>query len=95
MDEATVRRSTLRWSELSDPAHRAVYDTYRALIGLRRAHPELADPRLDEFTVEAGDSWLVLHRGQRRVIVNLGTTEAKILLDRPATEVPWCRPPPT
>jgi maltooligosyltrehalose trehalohydrolase len=82
MDEATVRRSTLRWDELDDPAHRQVYDTYRALIALRRTHPELADPRLDHFRVDTVDDCLILHRGTRRVIVNLGTTEAKILLDR-------------
>ena len=82
MDPATVRDSTLRWNELSEPAHREVYDTYRALIALRRAHPELADPRLDRFQVDTADGWLVLHRGPRRVIVNLGATEAKILLDK-------------
>jgi maltooligosyltrehalose trehalohydrolase len=87
MDPATVRDSTLRWAELDEPAHQQVFDTYRALIALRRTHPELADPRLDHFTVEAGDSWLVLHRGERRVIVNLGTTEATIPLDRPAAGV--------
>ncbi|HEV7646952.1 MAG TPA: malto-oligosyltrehalose trehalohydrolase [Actinophytocola sp.] len=84
MDPATVRASTLRWDELSDPAHRAVHDMYRQLIALRRAHPDLADPRLDRFRVEAAGSWLILHRGERRVIVNLGTAEAKILLDRQA-----------
>jgi maltooligosyltrehalose trehalohydrolase len=87
MDPATVRDSTLRWAELDEPAHQQVFDTYRALIALRRTRPELADPRLDHFTVEAGDSWLVLHRGERRVIVNLGTTEATIPLDRPAAGV--------
>ena len=61
------------WAELAAPAHRAMLDLYRSLIALRRAHPELADPRLDHFLVEAADSWLVLHRGALRVVVNLGT----------------------
>jgi len=87
MDPATVRDSTLRWNELSEPAHREVYDTYRALIALRRAHPELADPRLDRFQVDTADGWLVLHRGPRRVIVNLGATEAKIPLDNQPAEI--------
>jgi maltooligosyltrehalose trehalohydrolase len=87
MDEATVRRSTLRWDELDDPAHHQVYDTYRALIALRRAHPELADPRLDHFRVDTTGDCLILHRGARRVLVNLGTTEAKILLDRKPEKV--------
>jgi len=87
MSPATVRDSTLRWHELAEPAHREVYDTYRALIALRRAHPELADPRLDRFHVDTGDGWLVLHRGRHRVVVNLGAGEAKILLDTSPAKV--------
>ncbi|HEY0453195.1 malto-oligosyltrehalose trehalohydrolase [Actinophytocola sp.] len=87
MDVGTVIRSTLPWAELHDPAHRAVYDTYRALIALRRTHPELADPRLDQFKVDSVDGCLILHRGDRRVIVNLSPTDAKILLDRPPGEI--------
>ncbi|MGH3877955.1 MAG: malto-oligosyltrehalose trehalohydrolase [Actinophytocola sp.] len=81
MDPATVARSTLRWDELTAEPHRRVHETYRTLIALRREHPELADPRLDRLHIDAADSWLVLHRGPRRVAVNLGTTDAKILLD--------------
>ena len=80
MDVATSIRSTLPWAELSDPAHRTVYDTYRALIALRRANPELADPRLDRFQVDRVDDALVLHRGPFRVAVNLGTTPATLPL---------------
>jgi maltooligosyltrehalose trehalohydrolase len=78
MDVATVIRSTLPWAELADPAHREVYNTYRELIALRRRHPELADPRLDRFQVEAADDWLLLHRGTLRVAVNLGADPARI-----------------
>jgi maltooligosyltrehalose trehalohydrolase len=70
MDPATVARSVLPWDELA--RHRTVFDTYRALIALRRAHSELTDPRLDRFTVDSGEGWLVLHRGTLRVVVNLG-----------------------
>jgi maltooligosyltrehalose trehalohydrolase len=87
MDPATVARSTLRWAELDEPEHRSVYDTYRRLIALRRAHPELADPRLDRFGVQGRDSYLILSRGKRRLVVNLGTEEAKILLDVAPGEV--------
>jgi maltooligosyltrehalose trehalohydrolase len=78
MDVATVIRSTLPWAELADPAHRTVYDTYRELIALRRAHPELTDPRLDRFRVDTAEGWLLLHRGTLRVAVNLGTAPARI-----------------
>jgi len=87
MDVATVVRSTLPWAELADPAHRTVYDTYRALITLRRKHPALTDPRLDRFAVDSGDDWLVLHRGTLRVAVNLGRAPAAIPLDRPVGTV--------
>jgi maltooligosyltrehalose trehalohydrolase len=87
MDPATVRHSTLPWGELADPGHRAVYDSYRELIALRKAHPELADPRLDQFTVDAQDGWLLLHRGTLRVAVNLGADAAAIPLDAPVREV--------
>lgn len=83
MDVATVIRSTLPWGELHDPAHKSVYDTYRALIALRRAHPELADPRLDRFRVDTEGDCLILRRGARRVVVNLGTETADVVLDRP------------
>jgi maltooligosyltrehalose trehalohydrolase len=55
-----------------------VYDTYRELIALRRAHPELTDPRLDRFRVDTAEGWLLLHRGTLRVAVNLGTAPARI-----------------
>ena len=83
MDVATVVRSTLPWGELADPAHREVYDTYRALIMLRRTHPELADPRLDRYRVEHEGGALVLHRGSLRVLVNLGATTAEVTVDSP------------
>jgi len=84
-DPATQARSRLPWAELADPAHRAVYDTYRALIAARRAHPELTDPRLDRFTVDTHAGALVLHRGGLRVAVNLGADEVTLAL--PVREV--------
>ncbi|MGQ0840248.1 malto-oligosyltrehalose trehalohydrolase [Actinokineospora sp.] len=78
MDPATVLRSVLQWGELADPAHRAVFDTYRDLIALRRAHPELSDPRLDRFLVEPAAGALILHRGTLRVAVNLSENETAV-----------------
>jgi maltooligosyltrehalose trehalohydrolase len=73
MDPETVRRSRLVWAERDEPGHREVLELYRSLIGLRRSRPELADPRLDEFEVHAApdDSWIVLHRGDLRLVCNL------------------------
>ncbi len=70
-EELTFLRSKLDWDELHDDAHRAHLDWYRALIALRRAHPELTDPRLERVRVEYGETWLVVHRGTLRVAANL------------------------
>jgi maltooligosyltrehalose trehalohydrolase len=86
LSPATAERSTLDWEELSGPAHRQILELYRALIALRHRHPELADPRLDRFRVEAGPGgrWLVLHRGPLRLACNLADGWDNIRLDRPA-----------
>jgi maltooligosyltrehalose trehalohydrolase len=86
IDPATVRRSTLRWDEVSRPGHRELFDLYRALIALRRSRPELADPRLDRFVVREEGSVLVLHRGSLRVVCNLGA-DAEVRLDASVDEV--------
>jgi maltooligosyltrehalose trehalohydrolase len=81
-----VRRSALRWDEVSSPGHRELFDLYRALIALRRSRPELADPRLDRFAVREEGPVLVLHRGSLRVVCNLGE-DAEVRLDVEAGEV--------
>ncbi len=74
MDVATFERSTLDWDEREQGEHAEVLATYRALIALRRAHPELVDPSLTRFAVTAADddAWLVMHRGDLRVAVCFG-----------------------
>ncbi len=84
MSPATVERSTLNWKELSVPDHRFMLELYRGLIALRHEYPELADPRLDAFTVETGPGgrWLVLHRGDLRLACNLAGEVDNVRLDR-------------
>ncbi|HYZ52039.1 MAG TPA: malto-oligosyltrehalose trehalohydrolase [Streptosporangiaceae bacterium] len=81
----TVERSTLDWEEVAVPRHRSMLELYRALIALRHRYPELADPRLDRFTVESGpgERWLVLHRGSLRLACNLAGEWDNVRLDRP------------
>jgi maltooligosyltrehalose trehalohydrolase len=85
MSPETVRRSTLNWAEVPEPAHQSMLELYQALIALRRQHPELADPRLDRFMVGAGpgERWLVLYRGELRLAVNLADEWDNVRLDRP------------
>nr|MCW2728036.1 treZ [Aeromicrobium sp.] len=72
MDPATFERSKLNWSELEDDDHRDILELHRSLIALRREHPELSDPSLENFSVEVAkdDSWLVMHRGRFQVRVD-------------------------
>ncbi|WP_433262379.1 malto-oligosyltrehalose trehalohydrolase [Actinosynnema sp. CS-041913] len=83
LDPATVRRSTLNWDEVAEDRHRRVLDLHRSLIALRRARPELADPRLDRFHVTAEGDVLVLHRGALRVVCNTGPDAVDVPLGAP------------
>ena len=82
-DPATFERSKLDWSEPDREGHADVLDWYRRLIGLRRARPELTDPRLDlvEVAYDEAARWLVVHRGALRVAVNLGDTRQELPLE--------------
>jgi maltooligosyltrehalose trehalohydrolase len=91
MDPSTVTNSTLDWSELDVEKHQAIFETYKALIALRRNHPELTDPRLDKFTVDQEDRVLTLHRSHIQLVCNLSPTEVqrppgKILLASPEVQ---------
>jgi len=86
-DPETFERSKLDWSELEGGRHAVVLDAYRRLAALRRAEPDLTDPRFDRTSVEhdAGARWLVLHRGALRVVVNFA--EQPVTLEVAADEV--------
>ena len=88
--EQTFRCSKLDWSE-AGAEHRNVtlLRTYRGLIALRRARPELTDPRLDALAVDIDEAarTVVLHRGRLRVVVNLGAAPATVALSAPPGEV--------
>ncbi|WP_370961250.1 malto-oligosyltrehalose trehalohydrolase [Amycolatopsis sp. cg9] len=91
MDAATVDRSRLDWAEVERPAHREVLELYRALIKLRREHPELADPRIDGLRVDSSPdgSWLVLHRGSLRLAVNFGPGPVTLPLGATSALLAW------
>ena len=88
-DPETFTRSTLDWSELSQEPHERILAVHRALLALRRAHPDLVDPDLSAVRVswDDGDRWLVVHRGHLRVVVNLADEPREIDLDRAADDV--------
>jgi maltooligosyltrehalose trehalohydrolase len=82
-DPATFERSRLDWSELAKEPHAGLLDWHRQLIALRRARPELADPRLDRVRVRWDEAarWLVVHRDSLRVVVNLAGAAQDVELD--------------
>ena len=88
-DEATFLRSKLDWSELEQGCHAELLQWYRELIALRRARPELTDPRLGRVHVDYDEAerWLVVRRGRLRVVANLGPRGQRVSLDRPVAAV--------
>jgi malto-oligosyltrehalose trehalohydrolase len=88
-DEATFLRSKLDWAQPAGPPHAEILDWYRELIALRRARPELTDPRLTATQVSYDEDarWLVADRGGTLIVASLGGAPLHIPLPVPATEV--------
>jgi maltooligosyltrehalose trehalohydrolase len=78
-DEATWRRSVLRWEEAEQGQHADVLEWYRRLIALRRTHADLTEPRLEAVEVRFDEEggWIVMARGRIRLVVNVGA-EARV-----------------
>ncbi|WP_219471487.1 malto-oligosyltrehalose trehalohydrolase [Nonomuraea rhizosphaerae] len=70
--EESFLRSKLDWDELKQEIHWSLLCWYRDLIALRKALPELSDPRFDNVRVEfdPAGKWLVMWRGSLCVTVN-------------------------
>jgi maltooligosyltrehalose trehalohydrolase len=70
----TFLRSKLDWDEVKHEVHWSLLCWYRDLIALRKALPELSDPRFDGVRVEFDPlgKWLVMWRGSLCVTVNFG-----------------------
>ena len=89
-DPATVVASRLDWDEPAGGEHERLLAWYRELIALRRRVPDLASGdrartsvRWDDDEVwdrAADSSWIVVHRGETRVVVNLAVDERRVPL---------------
>lgn len=78
-DPATAESARLDWDERTREPHAGVLSWYRELIALRRAVPELCDPRREENDVHADEAGrLLVQRGRVAVIANLGAEPATI-----------------
>jgi maltooligosyltrehalose trehalohydrolase len=70
-DPKTFLRSRLDWSEPEQEPHARLLRWYRDLIALRRAEPDLRDPRLRRSDVSWAGRHLQVGRGAHQVLVNL------------------------
>ena len=78
---STVAASRLDWSEPRRPEHARLLAWYRDLIALRGRDPDLASGDRSAVAVRHGGSWLAMHRGPVRVVVNLGEGPVLIPLE--------------
>jgi maltooligosyltrehalose trehalohydrolase len=74
-DPGTYRRSKLDWSQPSRKPYAPTLDWYRQLIALRKARPEMTDPRLEAVRVDYDEDarWLLVHRGRVKIVANLAS----------------------
>ncbi|MGN6335655.1 malto-oligosyltrehalose trehalohydrolase [Mycobacterium sp.] len=79
-DPQTFTNSKLDWAEVDTGEHARLRRVYRDLIALRRDHPDLADPWLDNLTVDYNErqGWISVSRGRLRIVCNLGAEQVRI-----------------
>jgi maltooligosyltrehalose trehalohydrolase len=88
-DEATFLRSKLDWQQPQREPYLGLHAWYQELIALRRARPELTDPRLDRVHADFDEDarWLLVRRGRLRIAANLGAKAVRLPLGQPGTGV--------
>jgi maltooligosyltrehalose trehalohydrolase len=88
-DKATFLRSKLNWPERDREPHLGIHAWYREMIALRKARPELTDPRLDRVFADFDEDarWLLVRRGRLRIAANFGTDAVRLPLGERGTAV--------
>jgi maltooligosyltrehalose trehalohydrolase len=88
-DEQTFLRSKLDWAERERDPHLGILAWYQELIALRRARPELTDPRLERVRADFDEKarWLMVQRGRLRIAANLGDDTVRLPLGQSGTGV--------
>ena len=79
----TFERSKLAWEEidrpLDHPDHQRALAHYRALIGLRRSHPDLCDGQfVRSVEIHPSGTAIAFHRGDLVVAANLGPAPVRL-----------------
>ncbi|NTW38604.1 MAG: malto-oligosyltrehalose trehalohydrolase [Cellulomonadaceae bacterium] len=82
----TVEASRLDWTEPLEPRGARLLAWYRTLISLRRSDPDIADGDLRRTSVRLDDqdAWLVVSRGDVRVVVCLTDVPTVVEVTSPA-----------
>lgn len=78
--KATFDRSRLDWSERDRGWHGELLAWYQRLLQVRRAEPDLRDPRRDRTCVRYDEHarWVVIDRGELTLVANLGAHRADV-----------------
>ncbi len=81
--ESTFARSRLRWDELEREPHRRMLALYEGLLALRRARPDLRDPRLETVhaRVDAASGALIVERAETVIVAHASAKEVRVLVD--------------
>lgn len=77
-DPATFERSRLAWDEREEGRHARILALHRALIALRRARPELTDPRFGATDCEVEGGLVRMRRGRLLVLANLDADAVEV-----------------
>ena len=79
-DPQTFLRSKLDWDEVSVGDHARLLGVYRNLIALRHQEPDLADPWLEQVSVDYDEElrWIALRRGSVVIACNLGAEPVQV-----------------
>jgi maltooligosyltrehalose trehalohydrolase len=88
-DKETFLRSKLDWAQRDREPYLGILAWYRELIALRRARPELTDPRLDRVSADFDEDarWIMVRRGRLRIAANLGPQAVRLPLGQRGTGV--------
>ena len=84
-----VSHLELDWEEPHREPYLGLHAWYKELIALRRARPELTDPRLDRVHANFDEDarWLLVRRGRLRIAANLGAKAVRLPLGQRGTGV--------
>jgi maltooligosyltrehalose trehalohydrolase len=79
-DPETFLSSKLNWDEIDEGDHGRLRRVYQELLALRHNEPDMADPWLDDMTVDFDEDqrWIVMQRGSLAVACNLNVDDVVV-----------------